>query len=391
MKKRWQILLLIICSLFMLSSCEILRERQIKNNIINTVVDYQTMSIEDFQNAVEVAVDRVKDAVIGVTLKKGTDRVSIGSGVIYKREEIKILDEVENYKYYVITNRHVVKGDNSNDNYNVSVYLGDEDKELPATVVGMDNKVDIALITFVHSRLINPVEFAGDEEIKKGSFAIAIGNPDGYDYYGSVTFGVVSSPLRYINEDTDGKDGNDYSAEYLQHDVAINPGNSGGGLFNIYGQLIGINTLKLVNTDIDNMGFAIPHRVVKIIMTEYLEKGKPIIRPRLGVLGIEVRSITESVIQRENLKEIPDIYGDEQQYGIYVSGITENGSIEGSGIEVDDIILEVDNIKITRTNIITAKLNSLVDYKVGDVVTIKYYDRSSNSIKTTNVTLKSGD
>jgi S1-C subfamily serine protease len=108
-------------------------------------------------------------------------------------------------------------------------------------------------------------------------------------------------------------------------------------------------------------------------------------------LGIEVRSITESVIQRENLKEIPDIYGDEQQYGIYVSGITENGSIEGSGIEVDDIILEVDNIKITRTNIITAKLNSLVDYKVGDVVTIKYYDRSSNSIKTTNVTLKSGD
>ncbi|HPN90485.1 MAG TPA: hypothetical protein PK169_03805, partial [Bacilli bacterium] len=136
MKKRWQILLLIICSLFMLSSCEILRERQIKNNIINTVVDYQTMSIEDFQNAVEVAVDRVKDAVIGVTLKKGTDRVSIGSGVIYKREEIKILDEVVNYKYYVITNRHVVKGDNSNDNYNVSVYLGDEDKELPATVVG---------------------------------------------------------------------------------------------------------------------------------------------------------------------------------------------------------------------------------------------------------------
>ncbi len=391
MKKRWQILLLIICSLFMLSSCEILRERQIKNNIINTVVDYQTMSIEDFQNAVEVAVDRVKDAVIGVTLKKGTDRVSIGSGVIYKREEIKILDEVVNYKYYVITNRHVVKGDNSNDNYNVSVYLGDEDKELPATVVGMDNKVDIALITFVHSRLINPVEFAGDEEIKKGSFAIAIGNPDGYDYYGSVTFGVVSSPLRYINDDTDGDDVNDYSAEYLQHDVAINPGNSGGGLFNIYGQLIGINTLKLVNTDIDNMGFAIPHRVVKIIMTEYLEKGKPIIRPRLGVLGIEVRSITESVIQRENLKEIPDIYGDEQQYGIYVSGITENGSIEGSGIEVDDIILEVDNIKITRTNIITAKLNSLVDYKVGDVVTIKYYDRSSNSIKTTNVTLKSGD
>lgn len=391
MKKRWHILLLIICSLFMLSSCEILRERQIKNNIINTVVDYQTMSIEDFQNAVEVAVDRVKDAVIGVTLKKGTDRVSIGSGVIYKREEIKILDEVVNYKYYVITNRHVVKGDNANDNYNVSVYLGDEDKELPATVVGMDNKVDIALITFVHSRLINPVEFAGDEEIKKGSFAIAIGNPDGYDYYGSVTFGVVSSPLRYINDDTDGDRVNDYSAEYLQHDVAINPGNSGGGLFNIYGQLIGINTLKLVNTDIDNMGFAIPHRVVKIIMTEYLEKGKPIIRPRLGVLGFEVRSITESDIQRENLKEIPDIYGDEQQYGIYVSGITENGSIEGSGIEVDDIILEVDNIKITRTNIITAKLNSLVDYKVGDVVTIKYYDRSSNSIKTTNVTLKSGD
>ncbi|MGI6770523.1 MAG: S1C family serine protease [Bacilli bacterium] len=373
----------------MLSSCELLNERQIKNNIINTVVEYQTMSIEDFQSAIEVAIDRVEDAVIGVTLKKGSDRVSIGSGVIYKREEIKIINEVVNYKYYVITNRHVIKGDNPSETYNVSVYLGDEDKELPATVVGMDNKVDIALITFVHSRLINPVEFAGDEEIKKGSFAIAIGNPDGYDYYGSVTFGVVSSPLRYMNDDTDGDDVNDFSAEYLQHDVAINPGNSGGGLFNIYGQLIGINTLKLVNTDIDNMGFAIPHRVVKIIVTEYLEKGKTIVRPRLGVLGIEVRSLTEAVIESEQLKEIPDIYGDEQQYGIYVSGITENSSIDGSGIEIHDIILEVDDIKITRTNIITAKLNSLVDYQVGDEVTIKYYNRSTNSIKTTKVTLKS--
>ena len=372
MKKRWQFILLIIVSLFMLSSCELLNERQIKNNIINTVVEYQTMSIEDFQSAIEVAIDRVEDAVIGVTLKKGSDRVSIGSGVIYKREEIKIINEVVNYKYYVITNRHVIKGDNPSETYNVSVYLGDEDKELPATVVGMDNKVDIALITFVHSRLINPVEFAGDEEIKKGSFAIAIGNPDGYDYYGSVTFGVVSSPLRYMNDDTDGDDVNDFSAEYLQHDVAINPGNSGGGLFNIYGQLIGINTLKLVNTDIDNMGFAIPHRVVKIIVTEYLEKGKTIVRPRLGVLGIEVRSLTEAVIESEQLKEIPDIYGDEQQYGIYVSGITENSSIDGSGIEIHDIILEVDDIKITRTNIITAKLNSLVDYQVGDEVTIKY-------------------
>ncbi|MFA6595742.1 MAG: S1C family serine protease, partial [Bacilli bacterium] len=83
------------------------------------------------------------------------------------------------------------------------------------------------------------------------------------------------------------------------------------------------------------------------------------------------------------------IYGDEQQYGIYVSGITENSSIDGSGIEIHDIILEVDDIKITRTNIITAKLNSLVDYQVGDEVTIKYYNRSTNSIKTTKVTLKS--
>ena len=88
MKKRWQILLLIICSLFMLSSCEILRERQIKNNIINTVVDYQTMSIEDFQNAVEVAVDRV-GCGYRCYLKKGTDRESIGSGVIYKRKKSK--------------------------------------------------------------------------------------------------------------------------------------------------------------------------------------------------------------------------------------------------------------------------------------------------------------
>lgn len=419
MKKQFKLLnyVSIIVLLFVLTSCSLFEQstnNKITNNIVNNVVEYKTMSIEEFQNALEIAVERVQDAVIGITtkevIKKGfsttEENISIGSGVIYKREAIlynKNLGEVEEniktYKYYVITNRHVIEKKDESKNYAYYAYLGPEDIELKATLIGYDSKVDIALITFEHTRFIDPVIFGTSKDITKGSFALAIGNPDGYNYYGSATFGIISGPLRYISDDTDGDGIADFYAEYIQHDVAINPGNSGGGLFNIYGELIGINTLKLVNEKIDNMGFAIPSDVAQIIVKDYLEKNIPITRPRLGVIGIEVRSLTPSVIEAKELQEIPNIYSGETPYGIYIKGvkdgetnipgITPGGSMDGSGIQEDDIILTFDDIKITRTYVLTAKLNSLTDYKIGDRVKITYYSRSSKTIKTVNIILRS--
>ena len=219
---------------------------------------------------------------------------------------------------------------------------------------------------------------------------IAVGNPDGYEYYGSVTFGVVSGPERYVSTDTDGDDTVDFSAEYIQHDVAINPGNSGGGLFTLDGKLVGINTLKLVDDSIDNMGFAIPSNVAKTIVVDYLEKGIEIVRPKLGILGYEIRALSSAQIESsEDIKDIPDIYNGEAPYGIYVGDVTKGSTIASTPITAHDIVLSINGVKATRTHIINSKLNSLVDgFKVGETVIIEYYDRSSNSIKTVQVVLK---
>lgn len=374
----------------------------VNNEITNTIVDYDKITVEDLDEAVQVAAAKVENAVIGVTskaIKKVSGKnleinYSIGSGVIYKKEEIKDdSGKIVDYLYYVITNRHVVTLDSEHTEYsglNLYIYLGDIDVEVPAHLVGYDEKVDIALLTFKHSKYIEPVEIANSDDLKKGQMVIAVGNPDGYDYYGSVTFGVVSGPERYVSTDTDGDNTTDFSAEYVQHDVAINPGNSGGGLFTLDGKLVGINTLKLVDDTIDNIGFAIPSNVAKTIVTEYLEKGIEIIRPKLGILGYEIRSLSSAQIETaEDIISIPNIYGGEAPYGIYVGDVTKGSTIAGTDITQHDIVLSINGIKATRTHIINSKLNSLVDgFKVGETVLIEYYDRSSNSIKKVEVVLK---
>ena len=374
----------------------------VNNQITNNVVDYNEITVEDLDQAVQVAADKVSQGVIGVTAKAVTKvsgrkvevNYSIGSGVIYKREEIKNSSGIiTNYKYYVITNRHVVTLDSTNTEYtglNLYIYLGDIDLELNAKLIGYDDKVDIALLTFEYSKYIDPVDLGDSDELKKGQMVIAVGNPDGYEYYGSVTFGVISGPERYVSTDTDGDNTTDFSAEYIQHDVAINPGNSGGGLFTLDGKLVGINTLKLVDESIDNIGFAIPSNVVMTIVVDYLEKGLKIERPKLGIMGYEIRALSSAQIETsDDILSIPDIYNGEAPYGIYVGDVSKGSTIAATEITQHDIVLSVNGIKATRTHIINSKLNSLIDgFKIGETVLIEYYDRSSNTIKTVNVVLK---
>ncbi len=371
----------------------------IENDITNKVVEYENIKITDFENAVEETVKRVENAVIGVVLKKvstvgsatSEDNYSTGSGVVYKAVENYEGTRLTGYTYYAITNRHVVVDDSvSSDKTKIFVYLGFVDLELEAKLISYDTKVDLACISFESSSFIQPVEFGDSDKIEKGSFVIAIGNPEGFDYYGSVTFGVVSGPLRYIAADTDNDGTNDFYGKYIQHDASINPGNSGGGLFSIDGKLIGINTLKITSSKVDNMGFAIPSNEVKLIITEYLEKNIEIKRPLLGITGTQVRGLTPAVISANNLKEIPtSIYeAGEAEYGIYVSSVNSNGSLTNSGIAADDIILKFDGVKLKTMASLSAMLNTLTDYSVGTKVVITFYDRSKNSIEEIEVVLK---
>jgi len=389
--------ILLLLTVFLFSGCELFGERFVTNEITNKVINVEELNIQDFEDLVVNIVEMVSPAVIGVTnygslILNSTTPTGVGSGVIYKREAKLINPElgevdgnISNYTYYVITNKHVIEDQkNPTVRQKLKIYLGEEDLYVNATELGKDTKVDLAVLTFDHSTLIQPVAFGDSNMVRKGSFAVAIGNPDGYNFYGSATFGIISHPKRYMSDDTDGDGVNDFDAEYVQHDVAINPGNSGGGLFNLRGELIGINTLKLVSTDIDNMGFAIPINVVKKLIFDYLELGTVPTRPRLGITVVAVRNLTDQAIAQYQIQTIPE----EIDYGLYVISIAENTTMASSPIQPHDIILKFDGKNLMSTSDVTVELNKLTTYMIGSSVEITYYSRNLGIITTTTVTLK---
>lgn len=399
MKKKLTTLFICLLLLFTITSCQIKQniKNNIENEITNRVVNYEEITIKDLENAVETAYQRVENAVIGVCLKKvntldsgvtSEDGLDIGSGVIYKAEEVIENDKLVNYKYYAMTNRHVVIDTKNELSGTTKVYvtLGEDGPEVEAKILGYDEKVDLALITFYHYTKIQPVEFADSNNLKKGSFVIAVGHPEGYTFYNSVTFGVVSGNARYISSDTDGDGVNDFVGKYIHHDAAINPGNSGGGLFTLEGKLVGMNTMKYSSVKVENMGFAITSNEIKYLLENYLEKEINIERPRLGLTGIQVKGLTPTMIQNLGIKSIPDIYTDtETKYGIYVTEISKGSSSDNSGISPDDIILEFNGNRIKTMTDLSIMLSEQI---VGNKIEITYYSRKNNKILTTTITLK---
>ena len=231
-RKRLIIILLTFSFIFTVISCSGLNTtnnitNNVTNDITNKVVDYENITITDMNNAIQTAVERAEKAVVGVSLKSvssmsgGTtsvDSVSVGSGVIYKAIENYDGDKLKSYTYYVITNRHVITDENVK-NPKVYIYLGYEDIQVEATLLGYDQKVDLACLKFDHTTFIDPVEIGDSESLKKGSLVVAIGNPEGFDYFGSATLGIVSSPLRYLSSDTDNDGMQDFNSSLIQHDA----------------------------------------------------------------------------------------------------------------------------------------------------------------------------
>lgn len=377
MRKYYLILVLSLVMLFSLSGCERIINNEIYNKSYNV-----NINLEEFEDLVSAAIEKAAPAVIGVSNYEksliGTYSLSsTGSGVVYEcaanmkdgtieddcTKTLNSSNEIESYTYYAITNRHVIEGKNAK----IRVYLDEENTKIDAYVLGYDDKIDISVIKFNHTNYIQPITFADSEALKRGNFAIAIGNPNGYDYYGSATFGIISYPKRYMSDDTDGDGINDWDAEYIQHDVAINPGNSGGALINIKGELIGINTLKLVSDDIDNMGFAIPSNLVKELI-EVLENGET---PKRYTLGISVYEVS-TLLNKEDYANgtVPDIEIPESiKYGLYVNEVDVNGKAYGR-IQTGDFILEFNGVKILGSKEFRAELGKVLE---GETAILKVY------------------
>ncbi len=259
--------LIILLIYILLSSNAFANSNDINENINNSNDTLDSTSVgRIYDNTVDsvISVVNMKDINVGNDMLQkfledyyGGDSVEqgVGSGFVYKKE---------NGYYYAVTNNHVVEESDE-----VAVITTNSSKKegsnklIDAKIVGTSNDYDVAVIKFKTPDDIKPLEFADSDKIFPGQEVYAIGSPYGTDFQGSITKGIVSAPIRQMyNQEAQKKN------QYIQTDAAINPGNSGGPLLNQEGQVIGMDTMKIAESESDNMGFAIPINVVKEVISD---------------------------------------------------------------------------------------------------------------------------
>ena len=227
---------------------------------------------------------------------------------------------------YIVTNNHVVQEADK-----IVVKLLDEKEVYEAEVVGVDSKTDVALLKIEAQDL--PFVVLGDsDKLKVGEWVIAIGNPFGLD--STVTAGIVSAKGRFI--------GAGPYDDFIQTDASINPGNSGGPLFNLYGEVVGMNTAIIAQGQ--GIGFAVPIKVVKEIISQLRDKGR-VVRAELGVM---IQPITP---------EIAESFGLDEPSGALISQIMPGSPAERAGLEPGDIIIEFNNEKVNDFNDLPRMVN----------------------------------
>ena len=310
-------------------------------------------------------IDNTISFTVGVNNYKkvlGQDVLSaIGTGIIYKRQVVLktglIVEEDENidfesvksYKYYVVTNKHIVVDGDS-----FTIYNSEINYEVKANLIQYDSKIDLAVLSFESGVYFNTAKWADSSSLKRGEFCIAVGHPFGYEYNNSATIGIISHHERYITDDTDGDGQSDWDAQYIQHDAAINEGNSGGPLINLKGEVIGVNTLKLSSELVENMGFSIPSNTA-LELINFLEEGKVPQRPLLGIEAIEVKTI---IVSESLLYDYPVPEG--ITYGIYVVTVSSGGVASAAGMRPGDILLSINGVELFYTYMLRAELGKII-------------------------------
>lgn len=305
------------------------------------------------------AVDKTSAAVVGITnlqeandfwsSQQGEQEAGTGSGVIYK---------VDGDRAFVVTNHHVVDGATS-----IEVTL-EGGKKVDAELVGSDVWTDLAVLEMDAADVETVIEFGDSDALTQGEPVIAIGNPLGLDFFGSVTTGILSGKERIIPVDLNQDGQQDWQTEVLQTDAAINPGNSGGALINIAGQLIGINSMKISTTTVEGIGLAIPiNSAIPVI--EDLEQYGEVKRPSMGVTLIDVEQVP-SFHQEETLKLPEDV-----TTGVVVDDVIDNSPAAAAGMEQYDVIVEMDGEKIE--NMLELRQHLYTEKEVGDSMNVKVY------------------
>lgn len=322
--------------------------RLFEDNIIykDTVID---------KNGLSTSVNKVYDSVVLIQNYNGNKLSSSGTGFVYKKNE---------NKGYILTNYHVVASASD-----IRITLS-TDEEVKATYVGGDQYLDLAVITIPADKVLKVANIGSSEKSNIGDTVFTVGSPLGYDYRGTVTSGILSGKDRIVEVAVGSSSTEDYAMKVLQTDAAINPGNSGGPLLNVNGEVIGINSMKLVQDEIEGMGFAIPIEYAMAHIDE-LESGKAIKRPMLGVSLINVSNTTA-------LYQYGFDVGNATE-GVVVAEISKGTGAEKSNLKKGDIITHLDGEKVSSVAYLRYEL---FKHNVGDTITITYI-RNGKEAKTT--------
>jgi serine protease Do len=256
---------------------------------------------------------------------------SLGSGFI-----------IDAQKGYVVTNYHVIK-----DADQVRITLHD-DTTLDAEIVGRDEKTDLAVLKVKPTKPLHAVSFGDSDKLRVGDWILAIGNPFGLG--GTVTAGIISARQRDIQSGP-------YD-DYIQTDASINRGNSGGPMFDLDGNVIGINTAIFSPTGGSvGIGFAIPSSLAKPVIAQLIEYGKT----RRGWLGVRIQNVTE---------EIGESLGLPETTGALIASVTATGPAEKAGLQAGDIILEFDGKPI---NAMRTLPRAVAETSIGKKAKITYW------------------
>ncbi len=293
---------------------------------IKTVIQEGGLSLQEIY-------DKSIHSVVSIscTLPGGA---SSGTGVIFTNNG------------YIVTNAHVIK-----DAVDITVRLTDE-RSFKATLVGADSVTDLAILR-IEANELQAAEFGDSSVLRVGDSVVAIGDPLGEQLRGTMTNGIISAINRDIS--TQGR-----TMTLIQTNAALNPGNSGGPLINCYGQVIGINTLKISNftdkTAVEGLGFAIPSTTVKEVIDQLMAQGYVSGRPTLGITG----------------EKIPTFY---QRYyrmpaGLFITHLDKDSPASSAGIKEGDILVNVSGTRISNMDELNELLYSM---HIGDTVDVVIY------------------
>ena len=315
------------------------------------------------ETSISTSVDKVYDrTVFVISLSKGK-QVSTGTGFIYK---------IENGKAYIMTNNHVIDGGDT-----AKVEFNDNDKQYEVTIVGGDTYSDIAVLTLDLKKAgieVEAVEVGKSVDAKLGDTVFTVGAPMGINYKGTVTKGIISGLERLVEVSLSNTSSSDYYLKVLQIDAAVNPGNSGGPLCDVSGKVIGIISLKIVQDEVEGMGFAIPIEDA-LEQAKLLEEGGEVIRP---FVGISMLDLSNDFVLYQNRITVPEGI----TKGVAVLEVVSGSPADKAKLQKGDIIVSIGDSKVGS---IAEFRYELYKHKVGDKVEITYY--RDNKMQKTTITL----